>query len=48
MLKHSDVLIVGAHIGTLAIPISRLAKHVDAIEANPETFKFLSLNVAMN
>jgi FkbM family methyltransferase len=46
--KHSDVLIVGAHIGTLAIPISRLAKHVDAIEANPETFKFLSLNVAMN
>lgn len=42
------VLIVGAHIGTLAIPISKLCKRVVAIEANPNTYRLLTVNIALN
>jgi hypothetical protein len=38
-------LVVGAHIGTIAIPLARLCAGVVAIEANPETFELLRLNV---
>jgi hypothetical protein len=34
-----EVLIVGAHIGTVAIPVSRFSKLVVAVEANPRTFR---------
>ena len=44
----SRVLIVGAHIGTLAIPISKLCKEVVAIEANPITYDLLITNIALN
>lgn len=44
----SRVLIVGAHIGTLAIPISKLCKEVFAIEANPITYNLLTLNITLN
>jgi FkbM family methyltransferase len=44
----SKVLVVGAHIGTIAVPLSRLCAEVVAIEANPDTFEFLELNVRMN
>jgi len=43
-----DILFVGAHIGTLAIPSCNLFNHVTAIEANPETYKFLSVNIILN
>lgn len=43
----SRVLIVGAHIGTLAIPISKLCKDVVAIEANPATYDLL-INISLN
>jgi FkbM family methyltransferase len=42
------VLIVGAHIGTLAIPISKLCNEVIAIEANPNTYTLLEANVKLN
>lgn len=45
---NSRALIVGAHIGTLAIPISRLCKEVIAIEANPITYELLLKNIALN
>lgn len=52
MLKHvnneSNVLIIGAHIGAHLIPLSKKVKHVDAIEANPDTFEILSLNIFLN
>ena len=35
----SKVLIVGAHIGSLAIPIAKICSEVTAIEANPDNFK---------
>lgn len=44
----SRTLIVGAHIGTLAIPIAKLCKEVVAIEANPNTYDFLTRNIALN
>ena len=43
-----DILFIGAHIGTLAIPSCQLFKHVTAIEANPETYRFLQVNVNLN
>lgn len=42
------VLVVGAHLGALAIPISRRCREVVAIEANPDTFALLELNIALN
>ena len=44
----SRVLVVGSHIGTLVIPISRLCKDMVAIEANPNTYKLLAMNLAIN
>ena len=42
------VLVVGAHIGTLAIPLARLSREVVAIEANPASFELLVTNIALN
>jgi len=44
----SRVLIVGAHIGTLAIPLSGHCADVVAIEANPQSFQLLELNLHIN
>jgi FkbM family methyltransferase len=44
----SRVLVVGAHIGTLAIPLSRICREVVAIEANPATFDLLTMSIALN
>jgi FkbM family methyltransferase len=46
--RKSRVLVVGAHIGTLAIPISKKVTEVVAIEANPYTFNILRLNKLLN
>lgn len=43
-----DVLFVGAHIGALAIPLSRSVRHVTAIEANPDTYRLLAANIVLN
>lgn len=42
------VLFVGAHVGTLAVPVARHVAHVVAIEANPDTYRFLAANLALN
>lgn len=42
------VLVVGAHVGTLAIPVARRSKEVVAIEANPASYKLLLTNIALN
>lgn len=44
----SNVLIVGAHIGAFAIPLSRLCGSLIAVEANPHTYNLLVDNVALN
>ena len=48
LTSSSRVLIVGAHVGTLAIPISKLCKEVVALEANPATYDLLTMNIALN
>src|SRR5262249_6418186 len=48
MEESARVLVVGAHIGTAAIPLSRTCRELVAIEANPATFELLRLNVLMN
>jgi FkbM family methyltransferase len=46
--KDSKVLIVGTHIGSLAIPLSKHCKEITAIEANPNTFELLKINLHLN
>jgi FkbM family methyltransferase len=46
--EDSRVLVVGAHLGLLAIPLAKKAAACVAIEANPETFRLLELNRALN
>lgn len=44
----SSVLVVGAHVGTLAIPVSLRCRELIAIEANPNTYRLLSWNIQIN
>lgn len=44
----SKVLFVGAHIGALLVPIAKHVGPVIGIEANPETFALLEMNVRLN
>lgn len=44
----SNVLIVGAHIGSLVIPIAKNCKKVVGIEANPNNFNLLKTNIHLN
>ena len=46
--NQSSVLIVGTHIGSLAIPIANICAELVAIEANPSNFKLLETNVKLN
>jgi len=49
MLKKSDkVLVCGAHIGALVIPIAPSVKKIIAIEASPKNFELLYLNTLIN
>lgn len=48
LTPESDALVVGAHIGALAIPLSRQCRRLVAIEANPFTFQLLERNVVLN
>lgn len=45
---NDNLLIVGAHIGAIAIPISRYWRSVTAIEANPRSFQLLQMNISIN
>jgi FkbM family methyltransferase len=42
------LLVVGAHIGALAIPLAKTCRSVVAVEANPQTSELLQLNVSLN
>lgn len=44
----SQVLVVGAHIGSLVVPLARHSQAVVAIEANPASFELLQLNLKLN
>lgn len=44
----SCVYIVGAHIGTLVVPVARFVRKVVTFEANPSTYRLLSWNISLN
>ncbi|MGH7427266.1 MAG: FkbM family methyltransferase [Candidatus Methylomirabilaceae bacterium] len=48
LTAESKVLVVGAHIGSLVVPISKICKKVVAIEADPDTYKLLTTNLLLN
>jgi len=43
-----NVLVVGAHIGTVAVSLAKKCAHLTAFEANPTTYKFLQCNLILN
>lgn len=46
--KNSNVLIVGGHIGSLAIPISKSVDNCTVIEASPKNYDLLKMNILLN
>lgn len=46
--QDSNVLIVGSHIGTHVVRLSRHCRSLTGIEANPATFRLLKFNVLLN
>jgi len=46
--KGGRAMIVGTHVGTLAIPLSKHCRETVAIEANPKTFELLKTNLTLN
>jgi FkbM family methyltransferase len=46
--EQATVLIVGTHVGTLAVPASKHCRSLIAIEANPRTFQLLRENLLLN
>jgi FkbM family methyltransferase len=49
LLKKNDyVLVCGAHIGSLVIPIAKYVQKIVAIEASPKNYEILDLNITIN
>ena len=46
--RESDVCLIGAHVGTLLVPLAKRANTVVGYEANPETFELLKINTRIN
>lgn len=46
--KTTRVLVVGAHIGALVIPLASMCRNVVAIECNPPIFELLKINLFLN
>jgi|APCry1669189070_1035195.scaffolds.fasta_scaffold21145_1 FkbM family methyltransferase len=44
----SSVLMLGPHIGALAVPLSKNIKELVVVEANPDTHRLLLINVLLN
>lgn len=42
------LLVVGTHVGAVLIPLACMAESVVGVEANPETFELLKMNLAIN
>ncbi|MFN0120820.1 MAG: FkbM family methyltransferase [Blastocatellia bacterium] len=46
--RAGDALVLGAHIGSLAIPLARQCREVIAFEPSPPSFNLLTLNMRLN
>lgn len=45
---HSDVLVLGGHVGSLAIPLSKACRSLSVAEPNPDSYRLLELNLLIN
>ena len=43
-----EALVVGSHVGVIVVPMAKRCKRLVAIEANPETYKLLKINLLLN
>ena len=48
MPRFGKALVVGAHIGTIAVPLSTHCSELVAVEPNPRAFELLTVNAALN
>jgi len=46
--EDSRLLIIGGHVGTIAIPVAKKGIPTVVLEANPDTFRLLELNLLLN
>jgi FkbM family methyltransferase len=46
--RNSRVLMLGGHIGTLVVPLSKNVSSITVLEANPHTYELLAVNLAIN
>lgn len=44
----SEVLVVGAHVGALVVPLASRVSRIAAVEADPRTYELLELNLRLN
>src|SRR5690242_5480688 len=44
----AEVLVVGAHVGALVVPVAKRVRRVVAVEANPSICELLRMNVELN
>lgn len=42
------VLNVGSHVGSIAIPVAKMCRQVIAVEPNPDSYRLLKMNLALN
>ena len=48
LTMESRILVVGTHVGALLVPLAKRVRRVVGIEANPDTFRLLEMNVSLN
>ena len=46
--KGAVCILMGGHVGSVAIPLSKLCKKIHVFEANPRTFEYLKFNTLIN
>ncbi len=48
LTPQSNMLLLGGHIGSLAVPLSKKVDRMTVLEANPHTYRLLSMNLVIN
>ena len=48
LTDQSRVLMLGGHVGSLVVPLARTVGAITVLEANPDTYELLRINLALN
>jgi len=46
--KKDNIYVIGTHVGTLLVPLTKHVKHIFGYEANADTFWFVNKNISLN